>query len=363
MKNISRKTCIALASVIFIPAVYAQEQLAISDADIARMGIIFAPVAQVSENSGARFPATVINSPDSVGSVSTRYSGRISDWQRSAGESVKAGDILLEIQSQEIVAMQNEWMASATELTSAEFELTKDRQLFEQGVIAQQRFKRTEAQHRQAAFAEQAARVQLNHAGFDAAKLQALRSSGAHLGVYYVTAPVDAVLTQRLGAVGEFVDSNAPIASLNSGDSRWVSIHVPARIAENALVGQQLTLVGTGESLTLRQKDFTVDSSNQSVELFAAFNGPSDAVTGQVVSVILPPSGAGILVPDRAVVHTGNDTTVYVQTPGGVEARNLMLRSIGGDYLAETGVSAGERVVIQGTSVLKGIQLGLGGGE
>ena len=36
----------------------------------------------------------------------------------------------------------------------------------------------------------------------------------------------------------------------------------------------------------------------------------------------------------------GNDTTVYVRTQDGVEARNIALRSIGADYLAETGIRA-----------------------
>lgn len=363
MKLVSRKHCLALASIIVAPALVAQQSLTISETDIARMGIIFAQVEQVSENSGARFPATIINSPNSVAIVSTLYSGRIGEWSVSAGDSVEAGDTLLEIHSQEIIALQNEWMVAATELANADFALEKDQTLLEQGIISQQRFSQTKALQKQAAFVEQAERVQLGRAGFDASRLQSLRENGTGVGVYVVKAPVDAVLTQRLSAVGEFVQSNAAIAYLDSGGRRWASVHVPARVAENAMIGQQLTAVGTGESLTLRQKDFVIDSRNQSVELFAEFDGDSNAVTGQVMSVILPPSGGGVLIPDSAVVHSSNVTTVYVQTAGGVESRDLMLRSIGGDYLAQAGIAAGDKVVVQGTAVLKGIQLGLGEDE
>ena len=95
----------------------------------------------------------------------------------------------------------------------------------------------------------------------------------------------------------------------------------------------------------------------------AEFDAAASFMTGQILTVNLPSSRQGILIPDRAVVHTGQDTTVYVRTAAGVEARNLNLRSLGADYLAESGIREGEQIAIQGTAVLKGIQLGLGGGE
>jgi hypothetical protein len=39
----------------------------------------------------------------------------------------------------------------------------------------------------------------------------------------------------------------------------------------------------------------------------------------------------------------------------------ITLQPLGADYLATTGVAAGEQVVVRGASVLKGITLGLGG--
>jgi hypothetical protein len=110
-----------------------------------------------------------------------------------------------------------------------------------------------------------------------------------------------------------------------------------------------------------------IDSSNQTIELFAEFDAVEDGgrrfTTGQIISVVLPPSREGVLISDRAVVHSGNVATVYVRGPSGVEARELTLRSVGAQYLAESGIAAGEMVAIQGAAVLKGIQLGLGSVE
>jgi hypothetical protein len=153
------------------------------------------------------------------------------------------------------------------------------------------------------------------------------------------------------------------LAYLNSGERRWVSIHVPGRFASELDIGQTLMVAVSGETLTLRQKDYVIDSSNQTIELFAEFERETAFTTGQVISVVLPPSRQGVLIPGRAVVHSGSIATVYVRSPSGVEARELTLRSVGAEYLAETGLNAGEEVVIQGSAVLKGIQLGLGSTE
>lgn len=358
------KTCSTFALLALLtPTLFAQENIAISDTDISRMGIVFAPVQALDNNAGARFPATVINSPDSVTTLSARYAGVINQWQSSAGDAVTAGQTLATIRSPEILRVQNDWIAALAEADSTQFELEKDQALFDQGIISQQRLIQTGNRAQRAAFTQQSTRAQLSLAGFNEARLNTLREDGTGLGTYALVAPVAAVLTQRMGSVGDFVDANMPLAFLNSGERRWVSIHVPGRFATDMSIGQTLSVAGAAQTLTLRQKDFVIDSSNQTIELFAEFDGESDFTTGQIVSVVLPPSRQGVLIPDRAVVHSGNVATVYVRTDSGVQARELTLLSVGAEYLAESGLRAGEMIAIQGSAILKGIQLGLGGGE
>ncbi|MCB1664954.1 MAG: efflux RND transporter periplasmic adaptor subunit [Pseudomonadales bacterium] len=341
----------------------AQEMIQISDEDIARMGVVFSPVALSGNNAGNRFPATVVNSPELATTLSPTVAGRIEQWHYQPGATVAAGAILATLRSQEILAQQNAWIEAVTALENAEFMLRKDQSLYDTGVISQQRLNQTRQQQAQAAFAERSARTQLQHAGFNNARLQALREQGQGLGFAYLLAPTATQLSQRLADTGSYIEAGTPLATLSSGEHRWVSLHVPARLAMDLQIGQGLTLADGAATLTLRQMDYAVDSSNQTIELMAEFDTDSSAMTGQLLSVVLPPARDGLLIPDRAVVHSGNETTVYVRTPNGVEARVLTLRSVGADYLAENGIREGEQVAIQGTAVLKGIQLGLGGGE
>ncbi len=341
----------------------AQEIIPIDAENIGRMGIIFAPVRAVDSSAGARFPATVIHSPAAVATGVALYPGILSEWLHSVGDSVESGAVLASIRSPEILPVQNEWIAAVTMLESARFEQGKDDTLFAQGVISRQRLDQTNRALQQATFAEQAARASLQQAGFNAARLDALRQNATGLGLFYITAPAAGVLAQRGVQTGGVVEADHPIATVNGSDNRWISAHVPARAALGLVTGQLLSVVGSAEQLTLRQIDSVVDSRDQTVELLAEFAGSTGSSVGQIISVILPPNGDGVLIPDRAVVHSGNETTIYVRAAGGVEARVLPLTSIGADYLARSGMTAGEQVVIQGTAVIKGIQLGLGGDE
>ena len=363
MKLTFKKCPTLMLLALFSPALFAQEKIAISDADIIRMGIVFAAVQAPDNNAGARFPATIINSPDSIANLSGRYSGVIEQWHLSSGSAVNTGQVLASIRSSEILSVQNDWIAAISAQENAQFEVRKDEALYEQGVISQQRLLQTRSHLQQAMFAQQSARAQLILAGFNEARLNALRENGDGLGSYFLVAPNTAVLTQRMGAVGDYVEANVPLAFLNSGERRWISIHVPGRFATHLDIGQTFAVANSGETLTLRQKDFVIDSSNQTIELFAEFNNSNAFTTGQIISVVLPPSRQGILVPDRAVVHSGNTATIYARTNSGVEARELDLLSVGADYLAESGLRAGEMIAIQGSAVLKGIQLGLGSVE
>ncbi len=352
-----------ISSSVFCASVQAQQIIPIDAEEITRMGILFAPVRSMENSAGARFPATVINSPNTASNLSALHDAVIEQWRVAAGESVAAGDILVALRSQEILQHQSEWLGAVSTLNHADFELRKDEGLFAQGLISAQRLSQSRTVHQQAVIAESASRQTLSHSGFSATRLRELRDDNEHLGLYYIVAPADGTLSRRAGAVGESVDAGTVVAGVSNSENHWISAQVPARVAASLQVGQLLSLANSTAQLVLRQKDTIIDSSNQTITLLAEFTSAASVTPGQVISVVMPPAAEGILIPDRAVVHAGNETTVYVRTDAGIEARVLNLRPVGADYLAESGLTVGDRVVVQGTAVLKGIQLGLGGGE
>lgn len=353
-----------LLSFFFANAVVnAQEFIPLDDGDIERLGISFAPVTLVDPQAGSQFPATVVNSPDSVSILTAPYAGTIEQWNAIPGTVVEAGSVLATIRSPEILELQSQWLEAHNELEQAQFAVQRDEELLAEGIVSLQRLQQTRRELRQAELALGAAANSLDRAGIDETGLQQLLSNSESMGIYALRAPVTAVLSHRALVVGEYVAAFNEVASLQGSANPWLSSKIPARLAASLHPGHQLSLSDSGVTMTLRQKDLVIDETTQTVELLAEFNQPVPYLPGQVLSVILSPQSGGVLIPVDAVVHSGEETLVFVAGNQGVEARSLQLVPAGNHYIAQSGISAGDRVVVQGASVLKGIRLGLGSDE
>ncbi len=352
-------TLLAMASTL----VQSQEIIPLTVDDIARMGIVFAPVTDPDRQSGSRFPATVINSPEAVSQVVLAYPGTIERWYVMPGEAVSKGQRLADLHSQEVLDLQNRWLTASAEQEHAEFMVARDTQLFEKGIISRQRLLETEHDLHRVTIEVVSLSGALARAGFDRPSLEKLADDTERLGVFRLLSPAHGILTTRLLTVGQYAGKYQVVASLGADDQPWLRARVPARYAGGIEPGDVLSLAGVPVQLTVRSRELAVHETTQTLEVLAEFNSPVNYMAGQVLSLVLPASSPGVEVPGNAVVHSGEETVVYVRTANGVEARVLNLEPAGGNYVAGSGLRAGEQLVIQGAALLKGVQLGLGEDE
>ena len=338
----------------------AQEQINLSDSDLLRLGIVTSRVNAVDNSIGARYPATIINSPLTTSAVTIPFGGILQSWQVVPGQEVQQGDALIMIRSQDLLDLQNQWTRTRHELQQANFELQKDSQLLTEGIISMQRFMQTQRIQQQTASSLASLQAKLALAGFSDADLQAQSATDNEAGLYSLRSPVDGKVDHLMFNAGTYADAYTTIASIGSNE-RWLSALLPARVANQLQTGQMLRVLGSNTPLLLRQKDFAIDPQTQTVEIMAAFTALPELLPGQIVTLIIPPDQGGVLIPGDAVVHSGDTTSVYVRNTSGFEVRALNLSPAGADYLAREGIAAGEELGIRGTAILKGIQLGLGG--
>lgn len=353
------RLCLSLAGGV-APLLGTTEPIQLKPEDLARLGIAFAPVKPAADGSGARFPATVIASPESVSTLTAPLPGVIEKWLVSPGDTVKADQPLALLRSPEALRLQQEWMTTVATLESARVERVKLEELLTAGIVSAQRVTSARRAEEQAAFAQQAAAAVLRRVGFTPERLGALRSQGEGLGFCHLVAPAAGVVTRRLGVAGDFAEANRELVRLRADAPPWVSLVVPARHVAGLSSGQKLKLSPGGEELVLRQVDQGVDERSQTVSLFAEFLAATPLLPGQIVSVSLPVPRTGLLVPGAAVVHRGDEASVFVRTSAGIESRVVTLQSLGADYMATAGLRGGEEVVVRGAAVLKGLKAGFG---
>lgn len=363
--KLARGLTAAVAAVLLsqMSVVRAQEAIALDADDLQRLAIVFAPVQAVSGADGDRVPATVTAAPNYPNTVLALFEGQVQQWHVDSGSNVSAGEPLLTLRSEDLLLAQQEFLDAALALAQAEANLVRDQQLLSEGIIAEQRLQSTQREQQRAAAALAGTRQRLVSAGFSTSEVNGWLQRTPVLGNYVVRAPADAVVSERLVAAGAQVSDGEALAALQSTDALWVNARVPARLASNLMTGATLSVADSDDTLTLRQVDRQIDNATQTIGIHAEFSGTVDWLPGQMVTLVLPPSDRGVRVPSEAVVHAGEETTVYVRTSAGAEARVLSLTPSGRNYIATSGLQAGEQVVVQGAAVLKGIQLGLGGTE
>lgn len=356
---------LALMMPVMVTTAHAQSAITLTPDDLQRMAIVFAPVQAVAGSDGDRVPATVITPPNVSATLNALFEGQLQSWHVETGAEVSAGQLLATLRSEDLLQAQQVFLDALIALSHADAALARDQRLFDEGIIAGQRLQSSNRDRQLAGVAESSARRRLSSAGISPSELAALQSGSNSLGQYQLTAPAAGIVSERLVAAGAQIADGDALIALRSADALWVSARVPARIAGNLTPGSSLTLADLPATLTLRQQDRQIDSTTQTVGILAEFDAGSTTalMPGQMVTLVLPPSQRGVRVPAEAVVHSGEETTVYVRTASGAEARILQLTPSGRHYIAADGLAAGEDLVVQGAAVLKGIQLGLGGTE
>jgi cobalt-zinc-cadmium efflux system membrane fusion protein len=351
---------IIIAGIFLAGELHAQGHIDLSSEEISRFGLEFSTVQEIDGSTGMRVPATIINSPLSVSGLTARYEGIIEGWDIMAGEFVNRDQLIGTINSQEVLDTQQEWILADSVLEQAQFNLDKDEILFAEGVISEQRLVQTRRNFQQARINAQVARQKLMLAGFTDRQLEALKENGDGLGLYYLRSPMEGQVSHLEHETGDYVTASTKLMSFSSGNL-WVRVELPARLGQQLAIGQTLRLADSGQVLTLRLMDYAADENSQMLHVYGEFDSEVNRLPGQVTTLLLTPAGGGVLIPTSAVVHSANEAQVFIRTAGGVEVRTLTLIPVGGAYLAQSGIDAGDAVVTRGAAQLKGIQLGLGG--
>ena len=362
--NLVRLGAVLLLSSLLVSEVIAQQAadvIELTQEDAIKLGIQFESVRSSNDAMGIELPAQVIAPLDEGSHAYSLVDGVLSDWRASSGDRVLEGEIIARIASNVAGDLQAQWLDADASLNAARLEASRSERLFENGVIAERRLQQVQLALAHAESREASNRRALEQLGFDASSIDRLAESKANLGYALLRAPREGLLVHRARSVGEPVAVGDKIAEFQSSSAKWVSVILPAALADTLGNSTKLSLMPTGETLTLRERDYSIDTLTQTIELYAEFDTEVNYPLGSLIDVFVLPSESGVLVPASAIVYTEGNNYVYVKTVNGVTPRQLDLIPIGRDYLVHSGLRAGEQIAVSGTALLKGMQLGLGG--
>jgi len=296
--------------------------------------------------------------------VRARVNGVVRRKVYTEGTDVRAGDVLFEIDPREWRAQLSAAEATLARAEATAANATQDARRYE-GLVSQQAISQQEYDAATARMRTAEADVAQARAGVDAARLnlsyttitapisgragRAEVTEGAYVSAASATLltrveQVHPILANFSQSGSEILDLRRAVATGagNTGKMDQVKVHLVLQD------GSEYPHVGR-----LNFLDLSVDEATGTTALRAEFANPDRILLpGQFVRVSIETASNpnGILVPQRAVTVTPQGASLMVVTAGDTATvRNVQVGELqGGSWVILGGVSAGERVIVDG---------------
>lgn len=291
-------------------------------------------------------------------SIAAQVPGIVQQVQVSAGDAVRAGQVLVQIDAthakQQQAAMTAQVDAVRAELHALTQELNRQKQLFARNYISKAALERVEAQQRAAA-----AQLKAQQAQAQAAQVTT--------DFFIIRAPYDGVVIDVPVMQGDMAMPGMVLLSLFNPKALRVSVAIPVAAAEQANLSVKDTsmvrVLHEQRALTVQNIQVlpTADRATHTVRLrIGIANELNNLFPGQYVKVQLQQAAlAGqdqrLFIPKAAVIQRAELTAVYVLSDQHKPLlRQVRLGAADGDRIeVRSGLSQGERVLLDIHAVSK----------
>jgi RND family efflux transporter MFP subunit len=267
--------------------------------------------------------------------IEARVGGRIEALPVSAGQRVKKGELIAQLDVREIQARLDQARAA---LEQADRDLQRYAALMQQNVLTKAEFDNAEARQRIANGAVTEAETMLGYAR--------------------VVAPFDGVITRKTAEVGDVASPGRGIVELEDPVVLRVETDVPeglvSRVKLGANLGVSAAEISAPCDAAVSEIAPAADSASRTFLVKLDLPADSGLRLGQFVRVAVPVGDRTLLrLPVSGVVVRGQMELVFVDANHTAQMRIVKTgRRAGGEVEILSGLEAGERVVVEGAAQL-----------
>jgi len=301
----------------------------------------------------------------SVAEVRARVGGQLEARHFEEGQVVEAGDVMFSIERApyevEVQKAEAELSSARASYNEARRDWERVQDLFETGVVSAREYDQAQSS------------VELAEAALQSAQAS-LEDVELRFSYTQIKAPITGVAGRESVSVGNLIGEGDTLATITSLDPIYVHFDVPEGDIAARYLLQNTAVNGAGDGPLARLRfsdgrehamegyiDYVsriVDRESGSIEARAVIPNPDmDLLPGQFVRVQLPriELSYAITVPQRAIVQSGRQAVVYVvDNRDIVQVREVTLGvRVGNGQLIEQGLSSGDRVIVEGLSMLQ----------
>jgi RND family efflux transporter MFP subunit len=299
------------------------------------------PAATVRVQTAERkpFPATedVVGTvrPKLSAAIEAKVSGRIEKMLVVPGQTVKAGDLLAQLDAHEIQARYEQAAAARQQ---AESDLKRYTELLNQKILSQAEFDAAQAKFRVAFAAESEAKTMLDYTK--------------------IATPFDGVITRKLADVGDLAMPGKPLLHMENPNELRFETDVPEALMGNLKLGDKLPVrvaaVADEIAGDVAEMSPAADPNSRTFLVKLDLPATKGLRSGQFGRVAVPIGEVNsIRVPASAVVQRGQMEIVFVSAEKRAQMRLVKTgRTRDGEVEIVSGLNSGESIVTSGASSL-----------
>lgn len=328
-------------------------KLTLNEQQISSAGIELQAAAPRELGSVVSFPGEIRFDEDRTAHVVPRVPGVVESVHANLGETVKKGQLLAVIASQQISDLRSEQQAAQRRVELARVTFEREKQLWQEKISAEQ-------DYLVARQALQEAEIGLGNARQKVAALGAsVTAAGGNR--YELRAPFDAVVVEKHLALGEVVSEASNAFTLSDLSRVWATFAVPPRDLDKVASGRPVRVsspdLNSEVDGTIGYVGSLLGEQNRAATVRVTLTNPDGAWRpGLFVSVAVTTrtAPAALTVPFEAVQTVEERPSVFVRSADGFDTRPVTLGRRDGDHVEILdGLAVGDQVATRGSFTLK----------
>lgn len=336
----------------------ASDEIKIPADDIRASNIGVQAVAPGDVRQEILAPATVVAPPGSEAVLVSKVAGTVLNVNKRLGESVRAGEVLATLDSQDAASMAAERRVAQTRAEQARKVFARESNLFQQGVSPRQDMEAAKA-------ALEVAEAETQRA---VSVARAAHVSDDGRGVAVVS-PIAGKVSLQSATLGAYVSPNDALFRVTAPGAVQVEASVTSSEAGRVATGDAATVItSSGEQVqaVVRSVTPTVSGNARRATVVLSLQGQGEAksavaplVVGEGVQVRLharteQAGSGGLMVPEEAVQNLDGRDVLFVRTAQGFRPQPVRIGSrSGGIAQVLSGVKQGEQVATRNAFLLK----------
>ncbi len=365
--NFKTKLLIPLiVSCLFVSAPLMAESdtgLSLTAEQYSSMGLTTQVALKVAQFPSANYPAEAMIPLKTIRTLSSPLSGMMTALNVVHGP-IEKGQVLAEIESAELLGLQAELLATVADLSVANSELKRAKQLGKSGVSSAKNLQLSQAQVSKLRAVRTQQKQALLMTGMAESALNKLLSTQTlQSPTLQIISPIDGQLYDLQVRLGERVNQSQSLFSLGETDPIVLVVRVPVTVSEQLKEGQMAAIPALNKKGVIEHIDPEVDSLTQSVDIHVQVENSAHKIRpGQLFELhfLMQIQGkdqqALYQVPANAISQFDGEAVVFAEVDNTIQALPIEVKNITNQSLyfsVKSPIAGSPSVFIKGSTAIK----------